>query len=160
MRLTREQSQELLRERGVWVAKACDRCGQLLGSIHWTRRGEPGEYCSAECRDGVTVLVPTLKAAVKECLECGVPLHGKRSDSEFCSRTHLMRHRRRTQTRQNCGNSGNTPIGKQGLTDGQNGESTNTLIPALSSYKRLKARSPDSQNFTLSTSNGFNKIRN
>ena len=127
MRLTREQSQELLRERGVWVAKACDRCGQLLGSIHWTRRGEPGEYCSAECRDGVTVLVPTLKAAVKECLECGVPLHGKRSDSEFCSRTHLMRHRRRTQTGQNCENSGNTPIGKQGLTLAQNAESMNAI---------------------------------
>ena len=127
MNLTREQSQELLRERGIWVTEACDKCGRLLGAVRYTRKCEPGEWCSTECREGISVSTPTLKADAKKCLECRVPLQGKRSDSEFCSRTHLMRHRRKTQTRQNCGNSGNTPIGNQGLTGAENGESTNAI---------------------------------
>src|SRR5271167_1715145 len=53
MKLTKEQSQKLLRERSVWVTEACDKCGRLLGSVRWTRQGECGEWCSAECRDGV-----------------------------------------------------------------------------------------------------------
>lgn len=130
MKLTEEQSRELFRRTGNYLKEACDRCGKPLAEVRYTRRGEPGEWCSAECRDGVAVSAPTLKAAAKKCLECGVPLHGKRSDSEFCSRTHLMRHRRRTQTGQNCENSGNTPIGKQGLMDDQNSGPMNTLTPS------------------------------
>jgi len=129
MRLTREQSQELLLERCNWVSDVCDKCGKLLGSVRWTCRSELGEWCSAQCRDGVAGSVPTLKATAKECLECGVPLQGKRSDSEFCSRTHLMRHRRRAQTGQNRENSVNMLIVKQGLTRAQNGGSTNTVTP-------------------------------
>jgi hypothetical protein len=53
MKLTREQSQKLLRERAIWITNACDKCGQLLGAVRWTRRGEAGEWCSAECRDGI-----------------------------------------------------------------------------------------------------------
>ena len=53
MKLTKEQSQKLLRERGIWVTEACDKCGRLLGSVRYTRRGEPGEWCSESCRDGV-----------------------------------------------------------------------------------------------------------
>ena len=128
VKLNRQQSQKLLQERGIWITEACDRCGRLLGSVCWTQRGEPGDWCSAECRDGVAGPVPILKATAKECLECGVPLQGKRSDSEFCSRTHLMRHRRSAQTGQNHENSVNTPIVKQGLTHAQNGGSTNTII--------------------------------
>ena len=52
-KLTKEQSYELLRHRGIWITAACDRCGQLLGAMRWTRRGEAGEWCSARCRDGV-----------------------------------------------------------------------------------------------------------
>ena len=52
MKLTKEQSQKLLRERGIWVTEACDKCGQLLGAVRYTRRGEPGEWCSDVCRDG------------------------------------------------------------------------------------------------------------
>jgi hypothetical protein len=128
MKLTREQSQKLLQECGIWSTEVCDRCGQLLGSVRWTRAGQPGEWCSAECRDGVKVAAPTLKADAKKCLECGVPLQGKRSDSKFCSRTHMMRYRRRElpRTGQKRKISGNTPIGKQRLTDAQNGGSMNT----------------------------------
>jgi hypothetical protein len=84
VKLNRQQSQKLLQERGIWITEACDRCGRLLGSVCWTQRGAPGDWCSAECRDGVAGPVPILKATAKECLECGVPLQGKRSDSEFC----------------------------------------------------------------------------
>jgi hypothetical protein len=85
VKLNRQQSQKLLQERGIWITEACDRCGRLLGSVCWTQRGEPGDWCSAECRDGVAGPVPILKATAKECLECGVPLQGKRSDSEYCT---------------------------------------------------------------------------
>lgn len=53
MRLTNAQSQHLLGQHGIWLTAACDRCGNLLGAIRWTLRGEPGEWCSALCRDGV-----------------------------------------------------------------------------------------------------------
>jgi hypothetical protein len=52
MKLSREQSRQLLHERGIWITNACDRCGQLLGAIRWRRKDEEGEWCSAECRDG------------------------------------------------------------------------------------------------------------
>ena len=52
MRLNERQILALQRNHGVWVAEACDRCGRLLGSIRYTRRGEPGEWCSETCRDG------------------------------------------------------------------------------------------------------------
>jgi hypothetical protein len=77
MRLTREQTEKLLRERGIWITEACDKCGKLLGAVRWTRRNEPGEWCSAECRDGVPAKKP---ATERRCLECGVRLNGKRSD--------------------------------------------------------------------------------
>src|ERR1700691_1317728 len=64
MRLTQGQSQRLLHERGIWVTAACNRCGQLLGSVRWTKKSEPGEWCSAECRDGVTVSAPKLAVTV------------------------------------------------------------------------------------------------
>jgi hypothetical protein len=53
MKLTKEQSHRLLQECGIWLTNACDKCGQLLGSARWTRKGEPGEWCSATCRDGI-----------------------------------------------------------------------------------------------------------
>lgn len=59
MKLTREQSQKLLRERGIWITEACDKCGRLLGAVRWTRRGESGEWCSAVCRDGGNAERPT-----------------------------------------------------------------------------------------------------
>jgi hypothetical protein len=58
MKLSREQSERLLREHGICVTEACDRCGQLLGSARWTRKGEPGEWCSAACRDGISTPKP------------------------------------------------------------------------------------------------------
>jgi hypothetical protein len=89
MKLKREQCEKLLREFGIWVAEACDKCGQLLGSVRWTRKDNLGEWCSKVCRDGVAAGAP--KSNLNGCLECGVTLDGKRSDSRFCSATHKKR---------------------------------------------------------------------
>jgi len=127
MKLTEEQSQRLLRGRGIWITEACDKCGQSLGSVRWTRKDEPGEWCSIACRDGIEADVS--KSPSKWCLECGTRLDGKRADAKFCSRTHMMRYRR-CKLSKPLGKRqiiGNTPIGNQGLTGAENGESTNAI---------------------------------
>jgi hypothetical protein len=50
MQLTIGQAYELLAKHGVYAREACDKCGQLLGAVQFTRRGEAGEWCSKECR--------------------------------------------------------------------------------------------------------------
>ena len=129
MKLTKAQSQTLLRERGIWITEACDKCGKLLGSVRWTRRGEPGEWCAAECRDGIKDLSKVQSRVQKTCLECGVTLEGKRVDSEFCPR--MFTGKRLLRSPQNSAAKrqfiAETPIGKQGLTNAQNGGSMNTL---------------------------------
>jgi hypothetical protein len=40
MKLASEQAQKLLCDLGIWATDACDKCGQLLGSIRWMRGGE------------------------------------------------------------------------------------------------------------------------
>ena len=127
MKLTREQSKKLLQERGIWVTNACDKCGQLLGSVSWTRKGEPGEWCSALCRDGVSPRAR--KESSKTCRECGVSLQGKRTGSEFCSDVHRKRFAKSSTARKSAFIA-ETPIGKQGLTDAQNAVSMNTLTRA------------------------------
>jgi hypothetical protein len=121
MRLKREQCEKLLSELGIWVTEACDKCGQLLGSIRWTRQGECWEWCSKSCRDGIAAGAP--KSTSKGCLECGLRLDGMRSDSRFCSDTHKKRYRRRdpSRTGEKPENSRDTPIAKQRLTDTQTG---------------------------------------
>ena len=57
MKLNREQSEKLLHEGGISTTDACDSCGKLLGSVRYTCRGEPGEWCSALCRDGIEAVV-------------------------------------------------------------------------------------------------------
>jgi hypothetical protein len=58
MKLKREQREKLLCERGIWVTEACGTCGQLLGSVRWTRQGARGEWCSEACRDGIKITTP------------------------------------------------------------------------------------------------------
>ena len=53
MKLTEKQSRELFRRTGNYLKEACDRCGKPLAEVRYTRRGEPGEWCSKICRDGV-----------------------------------------------------------------------------------------------------------
>lgn len=51
----RTEQQRALRERSIYAVSACDKCGQVLGGVRYTRRGEPGEWCSELCRDGVVI---------------------------------------------------------------------------------------------------------
>jgi len=53
MRLPPEQSVTLFERFGCYVTEACDKCGQLLGSVRYTRRGEDGAWCSRDCRGDI-----------------------------------------------------------------------------------------------------------
>jgi len=53
MRLTTEQQDELKSERGIFANEVCDECKAVLGSVRFTRRSKPGEWCSEKCRDGI-----------------------------------------------------------------------------------------------------------
>jgi hypothetical protein len=50
MMLREELRRRLLEERGIYVTECCDKCGQLLGAVRYTRRGDSGVWCSRECR--------------------------------------------------------------------------------------------------------------
>ena len=50
MQLTSVQSYGLLAKHGCFAKECCDRCGQLLGPVRFTRRGDDWVWCSRECR--------------------------------------------------------------------------------------------------------------
>lgn len=50
MRLSIQQSRSLFEKYGAYAKSACDKCSVILGSVRFTRQGEPGEWCSRECR--------------------------------------------------------------------------------------------------------------
>ena len=108
MQLTEAQSRELIRTHGVYVTEACDRCGQILGHLRYTRRNESGEWCSRACRDGVD-------QNPGRCRGCGTSLDGKRRGAIYCDRTCRMRTVRKEV--RNSANIVNTPIHDKGLTD-------------------------------------------
>ena len=105
MRLTETQSRELLRTHSVYAKEACDRCGKVLGRIRYTRRDEPGEWCSRWCRDGVD-------RKPGACESCGTTLEAKRKGARFCS--DVCRKRRRVH---DIPNIPERPIADKGLTD-------------------------------------------
>lgn len=53
MMLREELRRRLLADRGIYVTECCDKCGQVLGAIRYTRRGELGVWCSQQCRGDV-----------------------------------------------------------------------------------------------------------
>lgn len=53
MMLREELRRRLLADRGIFAREACDRCGQVLGAVRWTRRGDSGAWCSRACRGDV-----------------------------------------------------------------------------------------------------------
>lgn len=57
MRIPAEEQERLRSGRGIAVSEACDTCGRILGAVRYTRRGEPGEWCSETCRDGEVVVI-------------------------------------------------------------------------------------------------------
>lgn len=86
MKLSQEQSGQLLLAHGICITEACDRCGKILGHVRWTTRGEPGAWCSQKCRDRI-------ERQAGMCQGCGVSLQGKRKGARFCSDVCRMRQR-------------------------------------------------------------------
>jgi len=109
MRLTREQTEKICREHGSWVNEACDKCGAILGPVRYTRRGEEGEWCSRECRDGDKAITPG------RCCGCGASLQGKRRGAKWCSDTCRDRVNHSVL---DSPNKGGTPAHSKGLTGG------------------------------------------
>jgi hypothetical protein len=71
--------QRPLRERGVYVTEACDRCGRVLGPVRYMKAGDSGAWCSRQCRDGAHAHVPGT------CRACGARLpEGKRRGAKYC----------------------------------------------------------------------------
>lgn len=50
MMLREELRRRLPEDRGIYVKEPCDTRGQPLGPVRYTRRGEPGQWGSRECR--------------------------------------------------------------------------------------------------------------
>jgi len=97
MKISSELRDLLKRERGVFVAEACDQCSRLLDAVRFTRLGQPGAWCSRECRDGANAHAPGT------CRTCGASLAGLRRGAKFCSdvcRMRLLRKNEKSQTRQ------------------------------------------------------------
>ena len=79
MKLNNAKSYALLEKHGCYVSEACDKCGQVLGPVRYTRKGDTGVWCSRQCRDGAEAREP------KACRHCGAKLpEGKRRGAAFC----------------------------------------------------------------------------
>jgi hypothetical protein len=84
--LTEARSCDLLRTDGVYLTRACDQCGTLIHYANrFTRKDDPGVWCSRECRDGKEAYAPGI------CKGCGAALVGKRKGATYCGRTCRMR---------------------------------------------------------------------
>ena len=79
MRLTVQQSYALLEKFGSYIREVCDKCGNGIGSVCYTRMGETGMWCSRQCRDGVEAREP------RTCKHCKARLpENKRRGAAFC----------------------------------------------------------------------------
>src|ERR1035437_7740497 len=86
MKISTEQSYDLLGKHGSYVMEVCDRCGQAISPFNrFTRYGDPGVWCSRECRDGNEAHVPGI------CKGCGAELAGRRKGAKYCSDLCRMR---------------------------------------------------------------------
>jgi hypothetical protein len=79
VRISPDQSYALFEKHGCFVNEVCDKCGQILGSVRFTRVGESGEWCSRECRDGAKAHAP---GTCKSC-KARMP-EGKRRGALYC----------------------------------------------------------------------------
>ena len=50
MLLATQKSYEFLAKYGFFALEICDKCGNVLGAVRFTRHGESEVYCSRECR--------------------------------------------------------------------------------------------------------------
>jgi hypothetical protein len=92
MRLSADQSRTIFEKYGCFVCEVCDKCGQILGPVRHTRKGEGGAWCSRECRDGKGAHAPGT------CVMCKASLVGLRRGTKFCSDTCRERENRKSQT--------------------------------------------------------------
>ena len=83
-----EVRRRLQGERGIYVTEACDRCGQLLGPVRFTRKDELGVWCSRECRSGKPRLSSVLDAALLGRV-CGNPKCKRGEGGQRASLAHL-----------------------------------------------------------------------
>src|SRR5215469_14222995 len=95
MRLTTKQSRELFEKFGIYAKECCDKCGQVLGPVRYTRKDDTSEWCSRECRDGYTCHAPGT------CKTCRASLAGLRRGTLFCSPTCRKRENRKSQSAPN-----------------------------------------------------------
>lgn len=91
-----QQREELLCKHGVYATSACDHCGKVLGAVSFTRKDDPGEWCSRACRNGVEI-------TYGNCIGCGVSLAGGRKRRLYCG--DACRKRPRRQNNRNRANS-------------------------------------------------------
>ena len=112
MKLTTAQSYEILAKHCSYIAELCDACGKGIGPVRFTRKDDPGVWCSRECRDG--------KEAQPSgtCKGCGASLAGLRRGTKFCSDVCRVREDRKSQPGQI---SRNTPRKTKVLTGGGRG---------------------------------------
>jgi hypothetical protein len=94
MTISLELQHRLRNERGVYAVEPCDRCGQILGAVRFTRAGESWAWCSRKCRDGANAHAPGT------CWTCGASLVGLRRGTRFCSDTCRKRENTKSQTAQ------------------------------------------------------------
>jgi len=92
MKLTSQQSYALREKHGSFITEICDRCGTGIGPVRFTRKDDPGVWCSRECRDGMGA------QASGACKGCGASLAGERKGTKFCDDTCRVRFNRRSQT--------------------------------------------------------------
>src|SRR5262249_3700886 len=79
MMLRDELCGRLLKDRGIFVTECCDKCGQLLGAVRFTRKNSRGEWCSRKCRDRADTYEPDTRRHCKARLP-----EYKRRGSAFC----------------------------------------------------------------------------
>lgn len=146
MKLTETQSKKLLHERGIWITSACDGCGRLLGAVRWDRRGEPGEWCSAECRDGIKLERPTsasveLAAATSTKPQRRVGSRRSGRPKRYATNAEKQRsYRGRLRSGLALRNTPSQAIENAQLPDAKNGSHVVSLIPAAQGPQMAHAR--------------------
>ena len=96
-----QQRIELLDRYGVYATSACDRCGKILGPVRFTKKDDPGEWCSRVCRGGVEHEITYGK-----CSGCGVSLAGGRKRRLYCGDACRKRPRRKINPESHIQNKG------------------------------------------------------
>jgi hypothetical protein len=92
MKLSSAKSAELLAVHGIAVNEICDACHKPLDHIRFTRKDEPGAWCSRECRDGAVAAAhyraTRKKREGNKCWYCHLPLPADgRKGTRYCDST-------------------------------------------------------------------------